>query len=97
MEQGERRIAWETGSGETVTVGDVSATPQSQALKVRCPFGGWIWNRPVGVLVERDGEEEYVPIVDLTRLVQLGLYGLGLIFAVVSMIVWFKERRHSRG
>ncbi len=97
MAQGEQRVAWETTFGDTVTAGDVSATPQSQALRVRCPFGGWVWNRPVGVLVERDGEEEYVPVVDLTRLVQLSLYGIGLVCAVLGLVVWVRERRGSSG
>ncbi len=88
-------IKWERTSGETVRVDDVSATPQCQALSVRCPMGGWVWNRPVGVIVERGGEEQYVPVVDLTRLIQIALYGIALVFAVGGFVLWMTERRAS--
>ena len=32
-------------SGDPVKVGDVTVTPQSQALIVRWPLGGFVWNR----------------------------------------------------
>jgi hypothetical protein len=68
-------------------------TPQSQALTVRWPRGGWVWNRPTAVLVERGGEErKSIPIVDVTRAAQLGLYGLGLVFAIVGFVLWTRER-----
>ena len=52
------RIQWQAVSGEEVTVGDVTLTPQSQALTIRWPNGGFVWNRPVSVLVERGGQTD---------------------------------------
>ncbi len=80
----------QTASGLPVTVGDMTVTPRSQALIVRCPFGGFVWNRPAAVVVERNGQVERIPIVDVTRIVQLGLLGFTL---VLSIIVWFKSAR----
>jgi hypothetical protein len=83
----EDRFKWQTECGATVTVGDVSVTPQSQALTVRWPHGGWVWNRPVGVMVQRGEEAERIRIVDVTRAAQLGLYGLGLVFAILGLVL----------
>jgi hypothetical protein len=91
------KVQWQTVSGDPVTVGDVTVTPQSQALIVRWPFGGFVWNRPVAILVEREGARivERMRVVDVTRIVQLGLLGFSLVFsiAVLSRSVRRKEER----
>jgi len=76
----------QTASGNPVTVGDVTLTPQSQALIVRWPAGGFVWNRPAAILVERGGQTERIPIVDVTRIVQLGLLGFSWVFSIVVFI-----------
>jgi hypothetical protein len=78
-------IAWaQEASAEPVTVGDVTVTPRSRALVVRLPRGGVVWNRPTAVTVERAGQVRRVPVVDTTRILQLGLLALGLAIAVAS-------------
>ena len=84
---------WQTISGEEVTVGDLSVTPQSQALTVRLPFGGLVWNRPVAVLVERGGGTERIPIVDVTRVALLGLLGLSSVFSIIVFVLSARRRR----
>ncbi len=87
-------VQWQMVSGNPVTVGDVSVTPQSQALTVRLPFGGFVWNRPVAVWVER-GEShpvERIPVVDVTRVIQLGLLGFSLVFSM-AMMAKFAQRK----
>ncbi len=87
-------IKWQTVSGEAVTVGDVTVVPQSQALMLRWGrYGGLVWNRPAGILVERGGQTERIPIVDVTRAVQLGLLGLCLIVCMVAFVVSTRRRR----
>ncbi len=95
MTQMQERFKRETMLGETVTVDDVAVTPQSQALTVRWPRGGWVWNRPVAVLVECGEEEERIPVVDATRMAQLGLFGLSLVFAILGLVMWMMERSRS--
>jgi hypothetical protein len=92
MTQLRERFKWQTESGETVRMGDMAVTPQSQALTVRWPWGGWVWNRPAAVLVERGEERKRIRIVDVTRAAQLALHGLGLVFAIVGLILWTRER-----
>ena len=83
----------QTPLGKAVTVGDITVTPQSQALTLRWPGGGWVWNRPIAVLVERGGNVERVPIIDVTRMAQVGLYGLGLCLTVLTLLVSARRRR----
>ena len=87
-------IQWQTVSGNSVAVGDVVVTPQSQALIVRWPVGGFVWNRPVAILVEQSltRRVECIPVVDVTRIVQLGLLGFSLVFSMV-MIAKFARRK----
>jgi hypothetical protein len=76
-------IAWgREAPAEPVRVGEVTVTPLARALVVRLPWGGFVWNRPTAVTVERAGAVRRVPVVDVTRVLQLGLLGLGLAIAV---------------
>ena len=78
--------------GDIITVGDLIVTPLSQSFIIRCPYGGWVWNRPRAVVVERDGNTERIPIIDITRIVQLGLFGLSLTLFIFTII----RRRRNR-
>jgi len=93
MTRQKTKFRWQTTSGETTTHGDVKVTPQSRALTVRWPRGGWVWNCPVAVLVERDGQERRVPIVDVTRVAQLMLYGFSVVFVLSGLYMMIRKRR----
>jgi len=83
----------QTISGDKVTVGDVTVTPQSRALTIRWPYGGFVWNRPLAVLVKRGKQTERIPIVDVTRMAQLGLLGLSLVFSIIIFVLSIRRRR----
>jgi len=85
----------QTVSGQPVTVESVTVTPQSQALIVRLPIGGFVWNRPIAILVERDETAKRFPIVDITRILQLGLLGFSLVLSIVSLVK-FSQRKERR-
>lgn len=85
----------QTTSGAPVTAGDVTVTPEAQALTVRFPNIGFVWNRPVAVLVERDGQTERIPILDVTRMAQLGLFGLSFVLSIVTLILSIRLRRNT--
>jgi hypothetical protein len=80
-------------TGDPVTVGATTVTPQSQAISVHWPGGGLIWHRPLAVLAARDGQTERLPIVDVTRNIQLGLLGAVLI---VSLLMSQSTQRRKR-
>jgi hypothetical protein len=77
---------WRGASAGPVTVGNITVTPQSKALIVRLPKGGFVWNRPTAVLVERDGQARRIPIVDVTRILQVGLFGLAVLAGSLSLL-----------
>jgi hypothetical protein len=85
----------QTVSGQPVTVDSITVTPQSQALIVRLPIGGFVWNRPTAILVERDGTAKRFPIVDITRILQLWLLGFSLVLSIVSLVK-FSQRKERR-
>ncbi len=90
-------VKWQTVSGAAVTVGDVTVVPQSQALTLRWGrFGGLVWNRPAALLVERGGQTERIPIVDVVRAVQVGLLGFCLSFCMIVFVVSARRRRLSQ-
>jgi hypothetical protein len=73
-------------SAEPVTVDGITVTPRSRALVLRLPRGGLVWNRPTAVLIEQDGQARRVPIVDVTRILQVGLLGVAVLSASVSLL-----------
>ena len=83
----------ETQTGEPMTRGEVTVTPQSQALIIRWPRGGFVWNRPIGVWVDRGGQVTRLPIIDVTRYATWTLAGLTLLFSVIITLVAARRRR----
>lgn len=82
----DRFFSWETMSGESVRVGEWTITPQSQVLQVRLPFGGFVWHRPVRVVVERGGSgsvasrtSQTISIPDVTRQALWAILGLSIV------------------
>jgi hypothetical protein len=86
-------MQWQTVTGEPTTLGDVTLTTQSQALILRWPNGGWVWNRPVAVLVQRGEHSERIPIKDVTRMAQWGLMGLTMVFSMFTLFYSMRQRR----
>jgi hypothetical protein len=75
-----------------VTVGEVTVTPRARALVVPLPQGGFVWNRPTAVTVQRAGAVKHLRVVDVTRLLQLAL--LALVAAITAVARrWNAERR----
>jgi hypothetical protein len=88
MSETDNFFHWDKVTGEPIKVDGTTVTPESQALTLRWPgrLGGFVWNHPTAVLVERGEAVERVPIVDLTRWAQVGVMGLGIILAMVILI-----------
>jgi hypothetical protein len=89
-------IRLENTSAEPIVVGDTKITPQAQAFSLRLPFGGLVWNRPTAVLVERDDMTERIPIVDVTRVAQIALFGFVLSISVIITLLAAQVRTRQR-
>jgi uncharacterized spore protein YtfJ len=89
-------ILWQTVSGEPVESGGATITPLTQILAVQLPLGpgaaGFVWNRPVALLVERNGEVQRLPILDVTRIAQVGLL---LTLFVVGLLTRRRSKREK--
>ncbi len=75
---------WQTVTGRPVTLYNRTITPLTQVLTLRWPQGGFVWNRPVALLVEQDGHVQRVLIVDVTRLVQVVLLGSAMFILLAA-------------
>lgn len=78
---------WEPVTGEPQVVGARVIRLQSQAISLITPFGGFLWNRPTAVLVEKDGEMDEVPIIDVTRYALIGIGVMGVVGAILVRVV----------
>ena len=93
-----KMIELHTNKGGSVHVtdisgNDISVTPESQALSVRWSNGGFVWNRPLAIFVEQDGKVERVPIIDVTRILQIVLWGISAIFTIGIVAVNIRNSR----
>lgn len=75
-----------------ILAGALRLTPESQVLTVRLPAGGLVWQRPTAVVVEQPGRAiQHLPIVDLTRIVQLALLLGTVLVSVVCLIATSRQ------
>jgi len=86
MRRGREWVESQTHLGAEIVVGDRVITPQSQSLSIIGPHGGWAWNRPVAILVRQGKETKRIPIVDVTRLAQLALFGASILAVGLAFI-----------
>jgi hypothetical protein len=84
--------------GMPVQAGAYRLLPISRALILKFPGtrGGIIWNRPVSVVAQTlDGQEQVLPVRDVTRQVQLALFG-GALLGTLVMWVFRKQLDQRR-
>jgi hypothetical protein len=82
----------QTNAGEPIEVNDLTLYPVARSYRINFPkvHGGILWNRPLAVMVEDSvGNRQVLPVVDLTRLLQIAIFGAGFI---ISMLTWFVLR-----
>lgn len=89
-------LQWRTETGQPVTVGAVTVTPVARGVVARLPVGAVVWNRPVAVLIEQDGRSRRVPLLDITRIAQAGLLGLGLLAVLVGVVATARRKEIAR-
>lgn len=86
----------ETRGGEPIATRGITITPFTRTLTVRFPGrkGGLIWNRLQSILVTgASGEEEIIPIRDITRYVQWTLYAAAALSAALFWLFRPKSMR----
>lgn len=82
----------ENRAGKTIQAGENWIMPISQAIRLQIPGlpGGLIWNRPVSVVVTTpSGQEQILPIRDITRIAQLSFIGM----AILGVLLFWRAAR----
>jgi hypothetical protein len=72
----------QTQRGEQIRFGDSIVTPEVRALVIRWPNGGFVRAWPTALWVERGGQVRRLRILDMTRLIQVGLLATTVLFAL---------------
>lgn len=64
---------------------------ESLVIEVRWRGGGFVWNAPLAIHVQRRGRTMRYPVVDGVRVVQLTLT---LLTWVAIVLLWFKQKEN---
>ena len=85
-------VNWKPVMGEPQVIGDRTIRLQAQAISLITPFGGFVWNRPTAVFVEKDGHTDEVPIVDATRYALIGIGVMGMAGMMLAKLITGAKR-----
>lgn len=80
-------IEWNTVQGTAVSTPHHTLIPESQALIIKFPYGGFVWQRPTAVLVQNDAQTERHPIVDVTRLATWSVLAASLLLPLLLRLI----------
>jgi hypothetical protein len=83
----------EVQAGEPLQLQGTRIVPYVRSTRFRLPWVTYqlFWNRPASVLVlTREGQEQVVPVPDITRRIQWSLLAGGL---VGSLLIWLVGRQ----
>jgi hypothetical protein len=72
-------VSWNNRKGEPIYSDKLTVTPESQSLILQAPYFHFSWSRPIAVYVNDGQQEKRVRVMDLTRIIQLGIFSAGLI------------------
>ena len=86
-------VSYTSSKGQPIKYDGKVLTPVSQALTVQLPFWGWVWNRPTAIEIDDGQSIENIPIVDVTLMARIGLYGIGLAAGVLALMAGRRRRR----
>jgi hypothetical protein len=88
-----RPLQIQTRSGTPIELEDITLQPVSQSISWIKPKWGFVWNRPYALKVEQDGETRQVPIRDLTQIALVALWGLTVLFSLMTLWKTIKDWR----
>jgi hypothetical protein len=80
-------------TGTPISVGKLTVTPEMRSVMWQSARGGVVWSTPSAVLVEQGGRSQRIRIFDVTRLVQLLLFGT--VVAVPLVRLWLGRRERN--
>jgi len=84
-------IKVKTHTSTPIQAGEITLQPISQSIHWIGKSFGFVWNRPIAVRVEDEQAVYQLPIRDLTRLIQVLLWGLTAIFGLILVSSMLKK------
>jgi hypothetical protein len=75
---------WYLADGAPVSVGGVTVTPHSRVLSVNVGSAAFVWQSPWSITIDRDGAAEERRVIDITRVAQMALLLLAVLFTLRS-------------
>ncbi len=88
-------IQFKTVQGTAVHTPHHTLIPESQALIISFPFGGFVWQRPTAVLVQQGEQSERHPIVDVTRLATWSILAISLLLSLFLRMLISRSKQSS--
>jgi hypothetical protein len=79
-------ITWQTQQTPPVDCGGASLVLEARTLIVSFHRGGFVWNSPTAAVVERNGNVERIPIVDVTRRAVWAFAAISTLFGLLALI-----------
>jgi hypothetical protein len=89
-------LSFETQAGEPIHHGSVTLVPFARTWRILLPFQfpggnsgfGLTWSRPGSVLaMTEDGQEQVIPVRDVTRQAQVGLLGTCIGMMIFMLVI----------
>ena len=81
----------EVMKGETTRHGNLELIPVNQVFRIQSPgkHVGLIWNRPKAVVVRgEDGQEQVLPVTDVTRVAIWAILAGGILGAILIGLLY---------
>lgn len=88
-------IQLKTVQGTAVQTPHHSLIPESQALIIKFPYGGFVWQRPTAVLVQQGEQTRRYPITDVTRLATWSVLAASLLVTLLLRLLSRSQEQAS--
>jgi hypothetical protein len=94
----ERNSSWfnQETAGAGIQSGGVEVVPFSKSAGMVGDHGGWIWNRPSKIEIRSGEEVNYIPVLNLTRLIQIFLFTLSFLFSLIGLLSILRTKKRSQ-
>jgi hypothetical protein len=85
------KLEIQTLTGEPVKLKHITLQPVSQSFSWIQRTWGFVWNRPYALKVEEDGTTRQIPIRDVTQIAFFALWGLTVLFSLMTLWKTIKD------
>lgn len=88
-------VQLKTVQGTAVQTPHHTLIPESQALIIKFPYGGFVWQRPTAVLVQQGEQIRRYPITDVTRLATWSVLAASLLVTLLLRLLSRSQEQAS--